>query len=177
MKKMVLFFVILLSPCLIVKAEECSKETIMELKEKARNVEFDIEYKKSEEIDQTDKYFEISSPNLSEDLFVTFQGEPHLSYMITSGTNVLLKGGVYNVEFVSIRCEESVYSYSLMIPYFNETNSDVWFDGTYESETKDLQSHTTVKRRNFLLIAIGSFALILIIVISVIMVKRRRKIK
>lgn len=177
MKKMILLLLIIL-PC-VVKAETCSKEEIDELRAKAHRVEFNIEYIKSDDIDYSDVYFSISSSNLEEDFFVTFQGEPHTAYIITNDSSTLLKGGVYNVEFVSTKCDEQVvYSYNMMIPFFNEENKDVWFDGTYEDEIiEDSQNHTTEKGMSILFVVICAIAFILIVTISIILVKKRRKIK
>ena len=177
MKKIVLLR-LLLCP-IFVEAIDCSKETINELKDKARAVEFNIEYSPSNDVDNSDVYFNISSPNLGEDFLVTFKGEPYMSYIIMGNSSVLIKGGVYDVEFISIKCDEqAIYSYNMMIPYYAKDNKNVWFDGTYEEvKSNERQERTTKKGMNILFISVCAAAFILIITISLALVKKRRKIK
>ncbi len=179
MKKIILLLA-LIAPYIIVSAETCNQETVMQLKAQIENVSYNLEYDETEsESGEKEDYFKITALNLPSDFLIMMDYDTETSYLLDSEGYNVVKGGVYNVKFRNINCgADTIEEYTMMIPYYSENNDNVWFDGTYNVEEKEnFEKKTKTNDKNILLIASGVGALLVIIIISSLLIKKRRKIK
>ena len=177
MKKIILLLILL---CPILVSAECDQNTIDNLRSQISNVSFNLEYNDvTLDSGEKENYFNVSVIDLPQDFIVRLNDGDVIGYVLENGAQVTVNGGVYYVEFLNLQCHgDLIDSYTMMIPYYEKSNENVWFDGTYgENKTTIPVNKTTMKNASIYLIAGGLVALLLIIVICAILIKRRRKIK
>lgn len=189
MKKHRLMLLAIAFMCLVpftgVKAiSTCSPEDIKKIREQLSS--FDIVYEVvpkntkaynrmlSEEIDVSNM-IKISFSNLPENFSVSIDnidGNAPLDLPTNSEGTFYSSGGIYNIRIGHPACLEAIKSFDIMIPLYNSSNKDVWFDGTYEQKTNNTLSNI---KKNVSSILIVIMAVLLIIIVGFIIFVFRKK--
>ena len=167
----------------------CTDEEMINMQSKIENLKITVDYMpegttakiNNAEIDLSNK-FKISAANLPSDYTIKMYANSDKtgSFTVTNKLYTLIdKGGVYIVDIVNSKCGFGIIkSFEMMIPYFDNNNqSDVWFDGTYESNSGKNEPISKKAIDDKLLLALIISVAILIIIILLIVKKSKKKIK
>jgi len=180
MKKILLTLLFCFSFTGVVKAETCSRDTILELVDNLSKFSYELVHVDNMigmEGEKLDGYFEFRVSNLPSGFLISIPSK-NIYYIDPSVSTIYINGGAHKVIFYNQKCDNAIKEYEFFVPFYKAycgtddcAKTGVWFDGTFENiETK------TKEKKGFSYHYVVILVVLIIIIVNsaIIFIRRRR---